>query len=696
MTRFLAAGAVMLGALLLFLVQPIVGRLLLPRFGGGAAIWSACLVFFQVALLLGYAYAAFITAKLAWQTQRWLHVALIVASLAALPLGLGGTTSADGTGDPALGILISLALGIGPTYCLLASTSPLVQGWLARAGAAPWRLFALSNIASLAALVAYPFAVEPWLGLRAQTWVWSAVFAVYALLMVAFVWRIGSARDIEPAPTAPAEDMGIDVRPTPLWMIVVLSAVPSALLVTVTEFLTRDVAPVPMLWIPPLAVYLLTFVAWFDGRLGYVRPMWLVAAALATGAMAWTLIIDPFAFKLKPNLLIFVGGLFMVCLFCHGEVSARRPAPAKLGPYNLAMALGGALGGLAIGLLAPVVLHDQYDLGIVLALVAAPMALAIPRLESHVIAWWRRRRGKPIGAAAWVESWAVRGLAGALALLVFASGAAAVWDRYETDRSRTISVQRNFYGVLRVTESNKGSQDYSRSLVHGAILHGFQMMAIERQLQATGYYREESGIGRVLRSLPAQPRRIGVVGLGSGVVAAHGRANDIVRFYDIDPVMPIVARRDFTFVNRTPAKIEIVPGDARIRLEREEPQQYGLLAIDAFSGDAIPIHLLTLEAFDIYMKHVARDGALVVHVSNKFLDLAPLVKNAADRLGLHSALARDLDEKGWIVSDWMVLTRDPALFDSPVLKPAITPFTAQPKWGVWTDDRSSVLPLVKW
>lgn len=696
MTRLLAAGTVMLGALLLFLVQPIVGRLLLPRFGGGSAIWSACLVFFQVALLLGYAYAAFVTAKLSWGMQRWLHAALMVVSLITLPLGLGGSLSADGTGDPALGILISLALGIGPTYCLLATTSPLVQGWLARAGAAPWRLFALSNIASLAALVAYPFVIEPWLGLQMQTWVWSAAYAVYAVLIVAFTWRIARADDIEPASSAPAEDMGIDVRPTPLWMIVVLAAVPSALLVAVTEFLTRDVAPVPMLWIPPLAVYLLTFVAWFDGRLGYVRSMWLLAAALAAGAMAWTLIVDPFAFKLKPNLLIFVGGLFMVCLFCHGEVAARRPAPKKLGPYYLAMALGGALGGLAIGLLAPSALHDQYDLGIVLALVAVPMALAIPRLDSRIYAWWRTRRGRPIGAMAWIETSVVRGAAAALALLVFGSGAIAVWDRYETDLSRTVSVQRNFYGVLRVTESNKDTADHSRSLVHGAILHGFQMMAIERQLQATGYYREESGIGRVLRSLPSQPRRIGVVGLGSGVMAAHGRAGDIVRFYDIDPVVPIVARRDFTFVNRTPAAIEIVPGDARIRLEREEPQQYGLLAIDAFSGDAIPIHLLTIEAFDIYMKHVARNGALLVHVSNKFFDLAPLVKNAADRRGLYSALARDLDEKGWIVSDWVVITRDPALIDSPILKPVLIPFTDRPQWGVWTDDRSSILPLIKW
>lgn len=696
MTRLLAAGSVMLGALLLFLVQPIVGRLLLPRFGGGSAIWSACLVFFQVALLLGYAYAAFVTSKLSWRKQRWLHVALVVASLAALPLGLGGTASADGTGDPALGILISLALGIGPTYCMLASTSPLVQGWLARAGAAPWRLFALSNIASLAALIAYPFAIEPFLGLQAQTWVWSAAYAVYALLIIAFTWRIADARDIEPAPAVPAEDMGIDVRPTALWVIVVLAALPSALLVAVTEFLTRDVAPVPMLWIPPLAVYLLTFVAWFDGRLGYVRPMWLLAAALAAGAMAWTLIADPFAFKLRPNLLVFVGGLFMVCLFCHGEVAARRPAPSKLGPYYLAMAAGGALGGLSIGLLAPAVLHDQYDLGIVLALVAVPMALAIPRLESGIVAWWRARRGKAIGSWLWIETAAVRGVAAALAVLVFGSGALAVWDRFETDRSRTVSVQRNFYGVLRVTEANMDTQDHSRSLVHGAILHGFQMMAIERQLQATGYYREESGIGRVLRSLPAAPRRIGVVGLGSGVMAAHGRAGDIVRFYDIDPVVPIVAKRDFTFVNKTPALVEIVPGDARIRLEREEPQQYGLLAIDAFSGDAIPIHLLTIEAFDIYMKHVARNGALLVHVSNKFFDLAPLVLNAAQRRGHYAVLARDLDTSGFIVSDWMVVTRDPSLIDSPVLKPVITPVTARPEWGVWTDDRSSILPLIKW
>jgi hypothetical protein len=466
--------------------------------------------------------------------------------------------------------------------------------------------------------------------------------------------------------------------------------------VTVTEFLTRDVAPVPMLWIPPLAVYLLTFVAWFDGRLGYIRPMWMIAAALATCAMAWTLIFDPFGFKLRPNLLMFVGGLFMVCLFCHGEVSARRPAPSKLGPYYLAMAAGGALGGLAIGLLAPVVLHDQYDLGIVLSLVAAPIALAIPRLESRIIDWWLERRGKYSRMAIVIETAAARGLATALVLAVLCSGLLAIWDRYESDRARTVSVQRNFYGVLRVTETNKDTDDHSRSLVHGAILHGFQMMAIERQLQATGYYREESGVGRVLRSLPAAPRRIGVVGLGSGVMAAHGRAGDVVRFYDIDPVVPIVARRDFTFITRTPAVVEIVPGDARISLAREEPQQYSVLVIDAFSGDAIPIHLLTIEAFDIYMKHVIRNGALLVHVSNKFFDLAPLVKNAAERRGLYSVLARDLDTTGWIVSDWVVVTRDPALIDSPILKSIVVPTTEHPEWGVWTDDRSSILPLIKW
>jgi hypothetical protein len=526
--------------------------------------------------------------------------------------------------------------------------------------------------------------------------VWSAAYAVYAVLVVAFTWRIVHADDIEPAPAAPAEDMGIDVRPTASWVIVVLAAVPSALLVAVTEFLTRDVAPVPMLWIPPLAVYLLTFVAWFDGRLGYVRPMWLIAAGLAATAMAWTLILDPFGFKLRPNLLVFIGGLFMVCLFCHGEVSARRPAPSKLGAYYLAMAAGGALGGLAVGLLAPMVLHDQYDLGIVLTLVAVPMALAVPRLDSRIVAWWLARRGRPTGSAAVIETAAVRGLAAALVLPVLGSGILAIWDRYESDRARTVSVQRNFYGVLRVTESNKDTADHSRSLVHGAILHGFQMMAIERQLQATGYYREESGVGRVLRSLPAAPRRIGVVGLGSGVMAAHGRAGDVVRFYDIDPVVPIVAKRDFTFVTRTPAVVEIVPGDARISLAREEPQQYSVLVIDAFSGDAIPIHLLTLEAIDIYMKHVIRNGALLVHVSNKFFDLAPLVKNAADRRGLFSALTRDLDTTGYIVSDWVVVTRDAALIESPILKSITVSITDHPEWGVWTDDRSSILPLIKW
>ncbi|HJQ55433.1 MAG TPA: hypothetical protein VJ890_00915, partial [Vineibacter sp.] len=383
------AIAVFLGAFLLFLVQPLIGRIIVPWFGGGAPVWTASLVFFQTALLAGYGYAAFIVRRLSPRAQAGTHLALLAASLLTIPLSPDPAWKPSDDAMPAPRILALLATSIGPTYLLLAAGGPLLQAWLARRGQVPWRLFALSNLASLAALIAYPFLIEPWIGLTAQRWVWSLAYVGYAAMVGVLAlqaWREApakmavslSAAASDPAAAvassevadATADSGERDGKP---WLWITLSAVPSALLIAVTEYLTRDVAPMPLLWIPPLVLYLATFVIWFDGNLPYYRPMWLASAALAIIAMAMAMTTANLTYKLVPNLLIYCTGLFLVTLFCHGELVSLRPPPSRLGGYYLSIATGGAIGGGVIGLLFPSVLPNAFDLEI--ALVASGMLI---------------------------------------------------------------------------------------------------------------------------------------------------------------------------------------------------------------------------------------------------------------------------------------------------------------------------------
>jgi SAM-dependent methyltransferase len=674
------AVAVFLGAFLLFLVQPLIGRLVVPWFGGGAPVWTASLVFFQTALLAGYGYAAFVIHRLKPRAQAGLHLVLLAASLATIPLSPDPAWKPVDGGLPAPRILGLLATTIGPTYLLLAAGGPLLQAWLARRGHVPWRLFALSNLASLAALLAYPFAIEPFLGLTAQRWIWSAAYVAYAALVGILAWQAWR----ENAPTRVAASVSAAAAPEPVpddlsdsndrrpWLWIVLAAIPSALLIAVTEYLTRDVAPMPLLWIPPLVLYLATFVIWFDGNLPYNRPMWLAAAAVAIIAMAMAMTTHTLTYKLIPNLLIFCTGLFLVTLFCHGELMASRPAPARLGGYYLCIAAGGALGGGMVGLLFPAVLPNAFDLEIALAAAGALVVLRAV-VQGHV-------------------ALAVGGCLLGSTAMAFAGWAG--WARYDNTR-HDISITRNFYGTLRVMEGKEDTADHYRELAHGTIIHGFQMMAPDKRRWAVGYYRNESGVGRAIRSLPEGPRRVGVVGLGTGGLAAHARAGDSYRFYDIDPGVVAVARRYFTYLSDAPSKVDVVMGDARLSLEREPPQNYDLLAVDAFSGDAIPLHLLTLEAIDVYLRHLAPEGVLAIHVSNKFLNLPPVIERAAQAGGLAIVMARDLDDEGAIASDWMLLSRDPRLLQTPLVSAITVPIATRPEWRPWTDDHVDLLRVLK-
>ena len=652
----LPALAVLLSAFLLFLVQPLIGRLVLPWFGGSAAVWTACLVFFQTGLVLGYGYAALSIRLLSPTNQRRLHVTLLAASLLVLPL-LPDPAWKPADGDNALLRLAGLlAATAGAPYLLLAATGPLVQSWLVAAGRTPWRLFAISNAASIAALAAYPLAIEPWFTLRLQATLWSAFYLLAALLVALLAWRTRGAVSA-PAAAAPPPT----ARQLGTWM--VLAAVPAALLVATTEYLTRDVAPVPLLWIPPLALYLLSFVVWFDGRLPFHRLPWMLLTAAAVLAMTRTMTLVRFLYEPLVLVPLFSAGLFVVCLYCHGELARRRPDARRLGAFYFSMALGGALGGLSVAIGAPLLLSRHFDLALLLAATALPLAIGA--------ASFGRRAAKGIGLAC--------------ALAALAGGAYGFRHLYLFEGDRLISAQRNFYGTLKVEEEGIGTPDHRRELMHGAILHGAQFVAPERRRETTEYYRNESAVGRAVATLPDRPRRIAVVGLGPGTVAAYGRPGDLVVFYEIDPAVVAVARREFTFLADSAAEIEIVPGDARLSLEREAPRRYDLLVLDAFAGNAPPLHLLTVEAFAIYIRHMAADGVIAVQVSSKFLELDPLIVAAAQAHGWTGELATD-----GVISTWVVAAQERRRLARPPLAEVLTPVDTA---GVrpWTDDFVDVL-----
>jgi SAM-dependent methyltransferase len=673
----LYALTIFASAFLLFLLQPIVAKQILPWFGGSAAVWTTCLVFFQTTLLLGYGYADYSVRRLAPRAQARLHLMLLVASLAVLPIIPGAFWKPTGLENPIWLILGLLAVTIGLPYLVLSTTSPLIQAWFARShpGRSPYRLFALSNLASMLALLGYPFLLEPWIATRLQAWGWSVGYAVFVLLC-GFAAR-SSLRDpgILPSPAAASAGESAEAGAPPtlarqlLWC--ALAATSSALLLAVTSHITQNIAAVPLLWIVPLSLYLITFILCFDGMGWYRREVFLAMLAAALGVMGWTLADPRLTHALALQLDVFCAGFFLACMFCHGELVICKPAPRYLTRFYLMIALGGAVGSVAVGIVAPLVFSVNFDLAI--ALVACSLLLL-----------WRTRRDPlvfPVLAAA---------------SLLFTAGC-GVWSVVEFYKD-TVSTSRSFYGVLRVQDSGNVDVDRRRTLMHGTIMHGKQYMHPNLRTEPTSYYTRNSGIGRLIEAMHPRtaPIRVGVIGLGAGTIAAYGAKGDVYRFYDINTGVVDIARRDFTFLKDSDATIEVSLGDARLSLEREPPQRFDVLAIDAFSSDAIPVHLITREAVEVYLRHMQPDGVIAFHVTNRYLDLVPVVEGIANQLGL-SALW--IDDPGLEMfgnaSSWVLLARDPARLADPKLAEHATAIAARRDWRVWTDDFNNLVQVLK-
>jgi hypothetical protein len=672
--RLLVAATIFLGAFLLFLIEPLFAKLILPWFGGSAAVWATCLVFFQTALLLGYLYADTTTRRLAPKRQSVLHVALLLVSLLWLPIAPQLFWRTHIQIDPAWRILGLLTFSIGLPFVLLSATSPLLQTWYARraAGRSPYPLFALSNLASLLALLSFPFLIEPHLSSRQQSIVWSTVYGLFVICCSLSAWlNRTSAQDAATAVTleAASDEAPPTIRARLLWL--GLSACGSMMLLSVTNHLSENVAPVPLLWVLPLALYLLTFALVFVKRNLYSR--WLVTRllAVALGAAGYAIHDSSITHAIQISVPLFCAALFVVCLFCHGELALRKPGARHLTSFYLIIALGGAIGAACVGMLAPHIFSGIYELPIVLLFAAILGAIVL-----------------------WHEGWSARIFWPAVTVTMCVVLGANV----RSTREGTVAMMRNFYGALRIQDFIVGRQLPYRSLIHGTIQHGAQYLTFPENRNPTTYYGRKSGVGLALRfCCDDGPKRVGVIGLGAGTLAAYGKRGDSFRFYEINPQVIQIANGWFTFLKQSPAKSEIILGDARLSLESEASQQFDVLAVDAFSGDAIPVHLLTKEAFAVYFRHLKPDGILAVHTSNTYLNLAPVVKLLAEDADYATRLiASDEDVMQLISSaDWVLVTRNQHFLNVPETFSGSQTIIAPANLRLWTDDYNNLFEILR-
>jgi hypothetical protein len=667
---------IFLSAFLLFQVQPVIGKMILPWFGGSASVWTTCMLFFQTLLLLGYFYSHWIVSKLTPRLQSIVHIALLLLCLPLLPLAPNAHWRPSGAENPTLHILGLLSVSIGLPYFVLSTTGPLVQAWFARErdGAVPYRLFALSNFGSLIALLSYPIAIEPLFPVHIQSWLWSGLFVFFVTSCSLLAWH--SQKNAGERRQDPITNVKLRAQDYLLWAF--LAACPSILMVADTSYLTEDIAPVPLLWVLPLALYLLSFVVSFDQPRWYQRKVFLPLLGVGLLAMAYLPVVGLSALPRVWSLSINLSAFFVACMVCHGELARLKPHPSRLTVYYLMLAVGGAAGGLFVGVVAPYCFNSNYELsvGIVLTSLVAGVAI-VGRYEFR----------KPLRRAlAWGWALALSGLLCGI----------RVCDHIDALEGADITL-RDFYGTLSVYAGGEGVDAY-RTMMHGQIIHGRQYVNSSRQDLPTTYYSPDGGAGRALNVLAEQgPLRVGVIGLGVGTLTAYGRPGDYYRIYDINPLVIDLARKQFSFLSRSKARIEIVLGDARLRLEDEDAQNFDLLIVDAFSGDAVPVHLLTREAFAIYFKHLKPHRVLAIHITNRFLDLEPVVMAAAQSFGFDARRVDSKDEKTRQVfhSTWMLISNDTSIWKHPLLKNAIADIRVPNGFQPWSDDYSSVFTVLR-
>jgi hypothetical protein len=760
----LYALTILVSAFLLFQVQPVIAKIILPWFGGSAAVWTTCLLFFQMVLLLGYLYSHAVVRYLKPRMQMFVHLGMLAISLIALPVYPSASWKPVGAEEPTMRILGLLAATIGLPYFLLSTTGPLLQAWYARRfkGAMPYRLYALSNAGSMFALLSYPVLFEPNFGTRHQAYMWSGGFAAFLLLCGLVAWKSGGDTVDHTADNAEFSETPVavpTVKDYLMWLI--LPATASVLLLAISNHLSQNVAAIPFLWVLPLSIYLLTFILTFEGEGWYRRNPYLQLLVIALGSMAYTLndTLDkntdlklPVAGNVHiPAVFILIAlfslGLFTCCMVCHGELVRLKPHPKYLTQFFLMISAGGAVGGLLVGLMAPHLFNALYEMPAGLAVCALVALIALratpdwgwlrellspPRLLAAAFAigmlgfaktalWQRFLPNKSfdedteklimagaLAVAAIVflvvlrigSSWFKRG--GAWAALI-SELIALVLIGYLGNEMHQLTggyrlAVRNFYGALKVRDSgDEGSLTATRTLTHGTINHGEEFLNPARRNWPTTYYGPHTGIGITIREKQKKGAiRVGVVGLGTGTVAAYGRLGDYYRYYEINPLVLNIARTQFYFLPDCKAKLDVAMGDARLSMEKESPQNLDVLAVDAFSSDSIPVHLLTKEAMELYFHHLQPDGILAVHISNRYLNLQPVLAGETAALGKIARVIDTEDDEDTDVfgATWVLITSPATGFQGEELS---NTSELNPKVTVrlWTDDYSNLFKILK-
>ena len=713
---------------LLFSVQPMIAKMLLPLLGGTPAVWNTCMLFFQAVLLCGYAYALLVSR---WPLKRQLIVQLAMLALAfiSLPIGLSSSwaKSVPPTEDPSLWLLLCLGASVGLPFFIISSNSPLLQKWFSRTATDsardPYFLYAASNAGSLLALLAYPVILEPYFTLRMQSRIWTVLYAALVVLIGVhcFFLRNTDQSRVEITSVVPQEKL--TVRRRLRWLL--LAFAPSSLMLGVTNYITTDIASVPLLWIIPLALYLLTMVFAFSRRKFFSARFGDLIVPAATIVLLMLYLADISGSGSRMLVLLHLGYFFFAALMCHSQLADDRPGPQHLAQFYVWLSLGGVLGGIFNAIVAPLVFRAvvEYPLAILLSclllpgLKAGPTGLKERRLDFAFPAL--------IGALAAGLGWFVNNvapmkLAGSVfvvAVPLFVAyplrkrplrfalslGAVTLAVALVTGIGRTtLHAERNFFGVLRVLSDPRGDQ---HSFLHGSTVHGRQNTTPEHRCDALSYYHREGPLGRIFaefRKARCDDADIGIIGLGTGATISYARPHERWTFYEINPAVVSVAKSPqyFTYLNEcAAAPVEMVLGDARLKLHNAPDHSYNLLMLDAFSSDAIPVHLMTQQALDLYLSKLAPGGLLVFHISNRNMDLSGVLGDLAKSRGLSGVSLLDLSPpqpNGKDPSHWVVLARNSADYGELANDKDAKPLVGTGTQNVWTDDFSNILSVFKW
>lgn len=686
------ALTIFLSALLLFQIQPIIAKYILPWYGGTATVWSVCLLFFQLALLAGYSYAHILYKFLSPARQALTHCIFVFAALLILPVTPNEELAFAKVNFPALNILLLLLSSVGIPFFLISATGPLFQYWFKFLfpSSSPYRLYALSNAGSLLGLLSYPFLVEPLLTLQMQTWLWSAGFTLYALLGSVCAWAVYRApfSDDIKRRIQPVRSSAPGIKDKIIWIALAMSG--SVLLLATTNQICLDIAVVPFLWVLPLSIYLLSFILCFNHNHWYKRAFWIPLFFISCLIGFYILILAANS-SIFLQITIHTIILFSGCMICHGELTRNKPHPEYLTGFYLMLALGGALGGLFVSLIAPLIFNGYWELQVIWVIVMILTGVCLFRTPMKLRYWQNLSL-----QTGWITLCAV------FALILF--------SHIVNIGQNIIVAKRNFYGVLRVLEITHPDLQHlrERRLLHGAIKHGSQIINDEKSRRMpTTYYGFDSGIGIAIHAHPDYHKtynrfRIGIVGMGTGTIASLTSSNDFLKFYEINPEVITISQTYFTFLRDTATDWQVILGDARISLmdeyESGGSQEFDVLGVDAFSSDAIPVHLLTLEAFQLYWRHIKTNGILAVHISNRHLNLENVVRLAGQALNKHVIkIANEGDNRNLTDNSiWILLTNNDVFLRQPsVIETMHSIDETVNNPALWTDSYSNLFSVLK-